>query len=234
MAIKLIGVLFSIALLLLSSFAAWGQHDQQARVLIVDGHSGQAAVIQDNGRQYVDLQAFVQITRGSLSYRDGRIVLSLPAALSPSSTSAVEPTTPPSVNENGLSQDFVRAGIEEVATMREWASTLAYAIQNNYQVTEDWVANYREQGAKDLRLASVAASTEADRRALELLTNEFNSVRTWSDKLVEAKKSMDTAKYAMSAGALRNEPLSQKIVTCGHFLASMLGSGSFQDDPSCH
>ena len=234
MAIKLSSILFGIALPLLSSFTALAQHDQQASVLTVDGHHGKAKVIQNNGRPYVDLQSLVEITRGSLSYTEGRIVLHLPAALNMSSLSPAEPTVPIPTNENGLTQDFMRAGIEEIATMREWASTLAYAIQNNYLVTGDWVANYREQAANDLTLASIAASTEADRRALELLTNEFNALRTWSDKLVEAKQSMDTAKYAMSAGALRNEPLSQKIVTCGHFLASMLGSGTFHDDPSCH
>jgi len=152
---------------------------------------------------------------------------------SPSSNS-VEDTTPPPAVENGLSRDFMRAGIEEIATMREWASTLAYAIQNNYQVTEDWAATYREQAANNLRVASAAASTDSDHKALQLLTNEFEAVRAWSSKLVEAKRSMDTAKYAMSPDALRNEPLSQKIITCGRFLASMLGSSTFQDDPSCH
>jgi hypothetical protein len=128
----------------------------------------------------------------------------------------------------------MRAGIEEIATMREWASTMAYAIQNNYQITDDWAAKYREQAANNLRLASAAASTEGDRNALQLLTNEFEAVREWSNKLVEAKKSMDTAKYALSPDALRDEALSQKIINCGRFLARMLGSSSFQDDPSCH
>ena len=111
---------------------------------------------------------------------------------------------------------------------------MAYAIQNNYQITEDWASGYREQAASNLRLASSAASTDGDHSALRLLTTEFESVRTWSDQLVAAKRSMDTAKYALSPGALRNEPLSQKIVSCGRFLASMLGSSTFQDDPSCH
>lgn len=83
-------------------------------------------------------------------------------------------------------------------------------------------------------MASIAATTEADRQALQLLTNEFESVKQWSNKLVEARNSMDTAKYAMSSNALQNDPLSQKIVTCGRFLATMLASGQFQDDPSCH
>jgi hypothetical protein len=118
--------------------------------------------------------------------------------------------------------------------MREWANTLAYAIQNGYPISEHWAANSREQAAQDLRLAAVAVSTESDRDALQLLTNEFEAVREWSNKLLEERKAMDTAKYAISDNALRDNPASQKIVTCGHFLATMLGSGSFTDDPSCH
>ena len=118
--------------------------------------------------------------------------------------------------------------------MREWASPLAYAIQNGYPITEQWVAGYRESAANGVRMATVAASTSDDRNALQLLSNEFESVREWSNKLVEARKSLNTANYSMSESALRDDPLSQKIVTCGHFLASMLGSGSYQDNPSCH
>lgn len=124
--------------------------------------------------------------------------------------------------------------MEEMALMREWASPLAYAIQNGYPLTEQWVAGYREQAANGLRLASVAATTDADRSALQLLTSEFEAVKEWSNKLVDARKPMDAAKYAMSAGALQNHPLSQKIVTCSRFLGPMLASGQFQDDPSCH
>ena len=118
--------------------------------------------------------------------------------------------------------------------MREWASTLTYAIENGYHITDEWAANYREQAAHDLRLASAAASTEADGNALQLLTHEFETVRDWSNKLVQERKSMDTAKYALSENALRDDPVSRKVVTCGHFLATMFGSGSFEDNPSCH
>jgi hypothetical protein len=34
--------------------------------------------------------------------------------------------------------------------MREWAITLAYAIQNGHGVTEDWVAGYRAKVAQSL------------------------------------------------------------------------------------
>jgi hypothetical protein len=229
------------ALLLMSGFflllsrSAFAQADQHSRVLVIDGQSGQAAVVEIGGRAYVDIEGLRQITHGSLRFAANRIILSFPTSIMgpPTTEAAAEPPHSP-VNDSALSREFMRAGIEGIATMREWASTLGYAIQNGYQVTEDWAANYREQAAHSLRLASAAASTEADRNALQLLTHEFEAVRDWSNKLIRERKSMDTAKYALSANALRDDPASQKIITCGHFLGSMLGSGSFRDDPSCH
>jgi len=211
------------------------QSDQPSRVLVIDGQAGQAPVIEKNGRAYVDIEALTQITHGSLRFKADRIVLSLPPlnVNPPMAEAKAEPAHPP-IPGSGLSRDFMLAGIEEIATMREWASTLEYAIQNGYPITEHWVANSREQAAHDLRLAAAAVSNESDRNALQLLTNEFEAVREWSNKLVQERKAMDTAKYAISDNALRNDPMSQKIITCGHFLATMLGSGSFKDDPSCH
>jgi hypothetical protein len=210
------------------------QTDQRTTALEIDGRPGRAEVIQKDGRVYVDLRSLVEMTGATMSLKGSLVVLTLPLANSQSHASEVPDTSPSgSSDEHALSRDFTRAGIEAIATMREWASTLAYAIENNYQVTDDWIAKYREEAQHAVRLASTASSTDADRKALQLLTNEFETVRLWSDKLVQAKRSMDTAKYAMSVGALRNEPSSQKIITCGHFLASMFGSGSYKDDPSC-
>lgn len=235
MRVKFRYLLLPTSLLLSLPCVTLAQGGLQPRVLVIDGHAGQAAVIQKDGRAYVDLESLAEITNASLSFKANKIVLSIraPESNPPTAESSGEPTHSPA-NDSGLSQNFMRAGIEEIATMREWASTMAYAIQNNYQVTDDWAAKYREQAANSLRLASAAASTEGDRNALQLLTNEFEAVREWSNKLVDAKKSMDTAKYALSPGALRDEALSQKIISCGRFLAQMLGSSSFQDDPSCH
>jgi hypothetical protein len=224
----------ALVVLLFVSGITWAQVQGQTRTLVINGQSGQTEVVEIDGRVYVDLAALAQISNGSLHFEARRIILNLPMP-SVSTTEAPATVPPPSpVDDAGLSRDFMRAGIEELATMREWASTLAYAIKNGYQVTEDWAANYREQAAHNLRLASAAAVTDGDRNALQLLTNEFEAVRQWSDKLVQEKKSMDTAKYALSPNALQNDPQSQKIVSCGRFLAAMLGSASFQDDPSCH
>jgi hypothetical protein len=224
-----------MALLTSVAVALLCQTDQSINVLTIDGHPGRAEVIHKDGRTYVDLRAFTEMVGASVTFRPGLIVLTLPPANThghaPEFTATSEPEVP---DEHALSRDFSRAGIEAVATMREWASTLAYAIENNYHVTDDWIAKYREQAQYDLRLASAASSTDADRKGLQLLTNEFDAVRVWSDKLVQARKSMDTAKYAMAAGTLRNEELFQKIIACGHFLASMFGGNSYKDDSSCH
>jgi hypothetical protein len=223
------------AVLLLFQVVTMAQREPQDRILVINGQDGQAKVVELGGRSYVDLEELTQITHGSLSFNANRIILHIPT--STVSHPATEPAAGPShspASDAALSQDFMRAGIEEIATMREWASTLANAIQNGYPVTENWAANYREQAAHGLRLASAAASTEADRNALQLLTHEFDAVREWCNKLIQERQSMSTAKYALSPNTLLNEASSQKIVACGHFLASMLGSGSFQDGPSCH
>ncbi len=222
-------------LLVLLQFAALAQGDRHSQILVIDGQAGQAAVIENGGRAYVDVEALTRITHGSLSFKGDHIVLTLPK--SNGNTLMAEPSAEPAhaaVAESGLSRNFMLAGIEEIATMREWASTLAYAIKNGYPISEQWAVQSQEQAAHDLRLATVAVSNESDGSALQLLTNEFEAVRAWSNKLVQERKSMDTAKYAISDNALRDEPASQKIITCGHFLATMLGSGTFKDDPSCH
>jgi hypothetical protein len=215
------------------SCATFAQINHQNSTLIVNGHTGEAPTVQIEGRTYVDLESIAHITNGSLQIQGSHIVLQIPPpSLSGAPVGALP--EPEKQSPAGLSREFTKSGIETIASLREWGSTLAYAIQNGYGVTERWIADYREQAANNLRLASSVASTESDRNALQLLTHEFDAVKDWSDKLVEAKNKMDVGKYATSPNALRDEPSSQKIIRCGHFLASMLGSGAFQDDPSCH
>ena len=221
----------SMILMLLAAGTMVAQIKHQTTALNVNGKSGQTTVVLLDGRTYVDLEILARIGNGSLSFSPNEITLTLSQATDNIQPAAPEPEH---VIDSELSQEFMKAGIEEFALMREWASTLAYAIENGYQVNEDWVANYREQAANGLRMASTVATTTADRNAFQLLTNEFEAVRQWCDELVKARERMDTAKYSVAPGSLRQEPLSQKIVACGRFLAQMLGSRTFRDDQSCH
>lgn len=199
---------------------------------MVNGRSGEAMVVGLNGRMYVDLESLARIAGGSLAFQGNQVALSLPG--SSATAQATDSDINSSTVRTDMSRDFKEAAIETLARMREWATTMANAIKYGYQITDGWASDYQEKAATSLRQASASASTESDHNALALLTNEFRNVQSWSNELIEAKKNMATAKYTMSNDALRNEPLSQKIINCGHFLGAMLGSGDFKDDLSCH
>jgi hypothetical protein len=64
---------------------------------------------------------------------------------------------------------------------------------------------------------------------VQLLTNEFNFMRQLSDQLVASGKSMTY----VSPDDLKNDPLNQKVVTCGRLLGAMAANGQFSDDGSC-
>lgn len=218
------------------SCSTFGQTKLQQLNVTVNRQNGTAEVIDQNGRLFVDALALASIGKGSVSFSGSGIVLTFPAVSSRGATAAAEslaaPLPPP--DSSALTREFMKAGIEEIASLREWATTLASAIRGGYGVTDEWVNGYRDQASQSLQLAEASASCDGDRSAAQLLHHAFDLVQQWSDKLVAAKKSMDTAKYTTSPNALREDPLSQKIITCGHFLSQMLGSATFQDDASCH
>jgi hypothetical protein len=219
-----------VVILAFSRVTTSAQTGEESRTLVINDHSGKVAVLKMEDKTYIDLQRLVQIGDGSISYEGNRIVLTISCTETNSSAVLAETERTPATQ---LSREFAKAAIEEISLMREWASTLANAIQNGYPVTDNWVTNYRAQAQGGLAIASSAVSTDGDRNGLELLRKEFESVREWSNKLLEARKSMNAAKYALSPSELHNDPLSQKIVSCGHFLGQMMASGNFQDDPSC-
>jgi hypothetical protein len=171
------------------------------------------------------------MTSGSLTFHGNRIVLTLPPSIA-STTPGDNPDASQSADLS-FSRQFMTAAVESMATMREWASTLAVAIQNGFPLTSG-IARYRSRAMESVRLASAAVSTTADRDGLQLLTNELNNVEAWSSMLVEARKSMSAAKFAMSEETLRADPQSQKILNCAQDLGPMLASGTFQDITACH
>jgi hypothetical protein len=209
----------------------WAQ-TQQSKSIVINGRSAKNGVIMTEGKTYVDVDTLARLTNGSVSYQGNNVVLNLPELARHSV--AADPIPNQQQNTTALSREFMKAGIEEINLLREWASPVANAIQNGYPIAENWVTAYKGNAANGLHLASANVSTSADRDAYELLANEFEAVSQWSASLLEARKSMNAAQYAASPDALKADPLSQKITTCGHFLSSMLASGSYQDDGSCH
>lgn len=199
----------------------------QNRTLVLTGHPGELPVLETGGRSYVEIEALTRLANGSLSFRGNQIVLTLPTA--EASTQQTNLETGQSI-ASGFSKDFLKTGIEEMAAIREWRSALMNAIRQGYPVTEDWVGTFRGQAQKNLRLVSLAASTESDRNALQLLNNEFSNMKKLSDRFVEANRS----RTYVSPNALENDPLDQRILNCAHSLAAMASNNQFVDDGSCH
>jgi hypothetical protein len=190
------------------------------QTLVVNGQAGKTTVVQVNGRSYVDVEALAQIANGTVAFKDNQITLTVPASASGSSGQQSPP---------GFSKEFLSAAIESIAAVREWRTGIATAIQNSISVTDSWVSAFQRQANDSLRQASVAAITATDRAALQLLTNEYNNMRTWSDRLIAARK---TLQY-MSPEDMNSDPLFQQILTCSHSLASIVANGQFQDEPAC-
>jgi hypothetical protein len=204
----------------------------QSRTLIINGQSTQVPVIQVNGRSYVDLEALASAVNGSLSSAGSQIAFSVPlgSATTALPTTVARPASSAAPASNpGFSKGFLNAGIEAAATLREWHTALASAIQNGFPVTNGVLAPYRAQATTNLRLVSVAVSTDSDRGAYQLLNNEFQNMVKLTDKYVTARADMNY----VSPDALQNDDVNQRFVACGHSLGAMAASGQFVDDGSC-
>ncbi len=206
--------------------ASFSQGNQETGALTVSGHPGQAPVTLINGRPYVAVDALAQLMNGSLGYQGRQITLTLPGA-----TSSQRTLPPAGRSANpALSKDFLKSAIETMSDIREWRSALLVAVENGYRMTDLWFDNYRAPAAKNLRLASVAATNDSDRNALRLLSKELDHMQELSNRVLKARKNLSY----ITPDSLKKDPLDQKILKCARSLAAMAASGEFQDDGSCH
>jgi hypothetical protein len=194
---------------------------QHSSSLVISGQTGTAKVIQVDGRNYVDVEGLARLTGSSVSFDAGQIILTLPAAAANSSTPGNLPT--------GFSKDFITAGIEAMAQVREWHAALKNAIELGYPLAEGSFTANRAQAQQSLRLASLAVNTNSDKSVLPFLTNEFNNMRKLSDNYVQTAM----ARTYIPPNSLDTDPLDQKIRACARSLASMATQNEFVDDGSC-
>jgi hypothetical protein len=194
------------------------------KTLVVNGHTGTAMVYTISGKAYVDLETLARIGNGSIGFSGDKIIVTLNVD---AHSSHQKPAT-------GMSNDFMRAALQDLSVLKEWSTTLAHAIQRGVPGDGSRLVVFHDRAADGLKLARVAASNESDEDALRLLTNHFNTVSKWNDKLVAERKSMSTGKYSMNPNALANDETYQKITGCAKFLGTMLPSGQFHDDRACN
>src|SRR5271157_1750754 len=220
-----------VGAMLTSAVTVLAQTQVQRETLSLQGYQGQATVIRNHGRVFVDVQDLARITKGSLSFEEDRAIL----ALTPSDASEPARDT---ATKSGFSPAFMRAAIEAMASIREWGGMLQVIVQNGYPVGKAMAGNtiraYQGRAADSVALASTAASTDDDQRGLELLRNEFNNVQAWAESFVDARNSLNAVDLSTSENPLKDNEDAQKIMDCGQFLAQMFAGGTFQDDATCH
>ncbi len=203
----------------------FSQANQQTGALTVSGHTGEVPVTQINGRPYVAVDALAQLMNGSLGYRGSRITLTLSGA---TTAAHAAPAAGRSANP-AFSTDFLKATIETLSDIREWRSALLTSVEYGYKMTDIQIDDFQGPAAKNLRLASLAATTDSDRNALGLLNKEFGHMQELSSRILKARKNLSY----MSVDSLTKDSLDQKILKCARSLAAMAAAGQFQDDGSC-
>jgi hypothetical protein len=205
-----------------------GQSGHKNQSLSINGHSGEVIVYQIDHKSYVDLESLVRIGNGSMSFKGDQIILSFP--MSDHVTGAHHDS---GTNQSRLTPDFQRAGLQTLSVLKDWTNTLSYGIERGVPGDGSRLVAFHDRAADALRLTTVAASSNSDQDALHLLTDQFNTVSQWSDKLVAERRSMNTGKYSISPDGLKNDETYKKISACAAFLNTMLPKGTFHDDYSC-
>jgi hypothetical protein len=222
-------VLAAVSLLATGIAAAQSQQSKyEERALEINGHSGHAMVYTIDGKSYVALDSLARITNGSLSFHGDSIVLHLPAEVGASGQTHEHPSIP------GMTNNFMKASLDVLATLKEWTHTLADQITRGVPESGRHLAPFYQRATDQLRVATVDAKNESDEHALRLLTNHFHQVDNWNNKLAEERRRMDMAKYSRNPNALAGDADYQRITSCADFLATMLPSGEFHESHYCN
>jgi hypothetical protein len=199
------------------------QTQPKASTLKIAGYSGEAQLLQVNGKSYVEVETLARLTKGTLSFKAGQTTLTLSPA------EAVTPASAPR-EKAGFSTAFVQASIEELSIIREWRVAIVSAVRNNTPAAEDWIATQHRLADKNLALASASATTADDRSASPLLTSEFNNMQNLSERYLALRKQS----AFISPDTINSSPLEEQILSCARGFVSMTEGHAFQDLAACH
>jgi hypothetical protein len=212
---------------LMFAASAMAQNPTQAKALVMNGRTTDRAVVQIDGHSYVAVETLAQILGAAVRLEPGRVVLTSAASETGDKTAHAAP---------GLSKEFARAGISQLAEMREWKGAISSAIRSGV-AGGNWLApllhEHQVRAEASLGQASVAATTDSDKLALQLLRGEFTNLEQWDSNAQATILSLN-AEQNLNPVAAQNDPLLAKISECGSFLNAMLVGGEFADSPSCH
>jgi len=214
-------VLFGILLSVAGALLAQRGPD---KILVVNGRTAGRPIVQIDGRSYVDVETLAQITNGAITVQPDRIVLTIPIAAS----NASSPPPP-----EALSREFAREAIGLLAEMREWRGAIGTTRSYNVPFAGTWPQDYHDRVEADLQRVAVAATTQGDRDALQLLRNEFSNLSNWANDVIAERQALNATK-TVDPNLMQNDQQLAKISNCSNFLSGMLVSGAFADSPGCH
>jgi hypothetical protein len=209
------------------SISMRAQDAAPAKTLVVNGHASPGAVVQMNGKSYVDVEAFAQAVDATVRFEANKVILTMgpaPAAAQPAQKVV------------GLSREFSQAGIAALSDMREWRGGIASALRFGVAAGNwlgPWLQDYQVKAQKSLDQASLAAKTESDQKAAELLRNELTNVKQWDGQAQTTIQSLN-AEPSINPASSESDPLRLKIADCSTFLVTMLVSGEYADNANCH
>ncbi len=204
------------------------------RTLIVNGKSVSGAVVEMQGRTYVDLQMLSQALGGTLAIDAQRITFVIPAAnvVNTPPVTQPRPASLPMESET-LSVNFRAAAISALGEMRQWQGAVESVITYGIPVVGSWPQDYRDRSESSINQAKVFALADEDQNALRLLQNEFANLRDWSDTVVAERKNLNAARF-VDPDALKRDTTLVKISDCARFLGGMISGGIYSDNANCH
>jgi len=87
-----------------------------------------------------------------------------------------------------LSKDFASATIATLAEMKEWKGVLGTMVIFGLAVDGSWAQIYHERVQTSPEKATVAASTNSDHDALQLLRTQFANLAKWESVVVAERQ----------------------------------------------
>jgi hypothetical protein len=156
-----------------------------------------------------------------------------PTAAASAPVAAVAPATVVPAEPPGISRGFATAAISAVADMQEWRGATSAMITHGLALGDAWAESYHLRVMEGLRQAQLAALTDSDRSALQLLQSEADNLTAWWNGVLTARQNLNGA-TTIDPDALQNDTALAKIRACSQFLNSMLVSGTFTDNSNCH
>ena len=223
-------LLFLLGLGIILSVGETVAQDKPLRTLVVNGRTVDTAVVEVEGRSYVDIEGLAQIIGGSVTFEPNQITLTLPEPAPAATPADASAAAPPGADD--MSKQFQQLAVFTLAEMREWRGAISAVVTSGVPVVGTWPDDYHDRVGNDLLQATLAASTVQDNQAVQLLQQEYALLTDWANQVLGERKALDAAR-SIDPNSLQSDQALAKISKCGQFLSSMIVGGNFYDDSSC-